>query len=131
MLTLLVLFYNFLPILKKCLFLAASLAYHLNLTFTCECKRLWSLGQPLFWCHPQEHCPPPRRQGLSLAQSPPIKLDWLSREPFSFPVSKTFPLLGLQVQTLLGLELRSSCFYQMIYFLKPSIWLNHTICPVS
>lgn len=101
MLTYIVLFYDFLPILKKCLLLAASLADHLNLTFTCECKSLWSPEDHLcFGVILKNTVPlPPRRQGLSLAQNPPIRLDWLSSEPYSFPVSKTFPLLGLQVQT--------------------------------
>lgn len=70
MLTYIVLFYDFLPILKKCLLLAASLVDHLNLTFTCECKEpVEPRGSPVcFGVILKNTVPlPPRRQGLSMA----------------------------------------------------------------
>lgn len=65
---------------------------------------------------------PPRRQGLSLAQSPPIRLDWLSSEPYSFPVSKTFPLLGVQVQTTMRDIARA--WTQVLMFLPNDLFLK-------
>lgn len=128
MLTYIVLFYDFLPILKKCLLLAASLVDHLNLTFTCECKSLWSpedhlcvlvsSSRTLFpSLHGDRVSPWPRAHQLGWTGSPVSPTVFLSQRPFHCWDCKCKP----PCETLLGLELRSSCFYQMIYFSKPCI----------
>lgn len=45
-------------------------------------------------CHSQDRCPPPLRQGLSLAWNSPRKLDWLASGPGDHSAS-IFPGLGL------------------------------------
>lgn len=82
---------------------------------------LWACGsQRTTGCHPQGPFPPPVRQGLPLAESSPMRLDWLPSSP---PLSMRFPGLGIihtVVHHIKHLELRSS-FSQGKYLL-PEPW---------
>lgn len=67
---------------------------------TCVSMHIYMEAVWQLQCHPQEHCPSPLRQGLSLAWSSLIRLDWLASEPRDFPFSAfLISLLGLKVYT--------------------------------
>lgn len=72
-------------------------------------------GQSL--CHCQEHCPLPLKQGLSLAQTSPVRLEWLAIEPRDPPVPSPLAL-GLQAHITTpgfsqgpGAKVKSSCWF--------------------
>lgn len=57
MLTYIVLFYDFLPILSR----SSKSDLYMRGQEPVEPR-----GSPVFWCHPQEHCPPPSTETGSL-----------------------------------------------------------------